>query len=168
MKALISLTLAILASLLCQSTSAQGASEGAQSTTKGPAAASRRVSPSTEFRLIIHPDSPSDEITKSRLSQILLKKTPTWPEGHRAFPVDLEGNSSVREALSREIHGRSSASIKSFWQRQIFSGRSVPPPELATDQAVMQYVRRQPGAVGYVSPNVPLDGVRELFLIEEE
>ncbi len=171
MKTLYLLPLAILvvfATLICPSGLAQGSTASTQDKpASDEAKPQRRASPSTDFRLIIHPSSSFDEITKSRLSQILLRKSTTWPDGQRAFPIDLEGRSEVRELLTKEIHGRSLATIKSFWQRQIFSGKSVPPPELATDQEVLDFVRRQPGAVGYISPDIPLDGVRELFLLEE-
>lgn len=171
MRTFFPLTLVILitlAALVCQSDLAQGSLEGSKdSSASEEAALPRRASPSKVYRLIIHPSSPFEEISKSRLSQILLRKSTSWPDGQRAFPIDLEGRSKVREVFTKDIHNRSLATIKTYWQRQIFSGRSVPPPELATDQEVLDFVRRQPGAVGYVSLDTPLDGVRELFLLEE-
>jgi hypothetical protein len=38
----------------------------------------------------------------------------------------------------------------------IFSGKAVPPPALDTDAAVVEFVRRNPYAVGYVSPTTVL------------
>lgn len=166
-KLLLLLALALVATFSGHGSLAQGNSEGVQSAPEENRASAQRVSPSSVFRLIVHPKTPFDEISSSRLSQILLKKKTTWPDGKRTFPVDLGGRSKVREALSRQIHGRSVASIKSFWQRQIFSGRSVPPPELDSDQEVLAFVQRQPGAVGYISSQTPFDGVKELFLVEE-
>jgi hypothetical protein len=45
--------------------------------------------------------------------------------------------------------------VKSFWQRQIFSGSGVPPQERASDEEVLDFVRANPGAVGYVSSDTP-------------
>lgn len=169
MKTHLPFTVALVAILLCQASPAQGPSDATQSSQNGSQSIStvQRISPSSVFRLIVHKSFPFDEITKSRLSQVLLKKSTTWSDGKRTFPVDLGGRSEVREALSREIHGRSLASIKSYWQRQIFSGTSVPPPELDSDQEILEFVRRQPGAIGYISSNTPFDGVKELFLVNE-
>ena len=36
-------------------------------------------------------------------------------------------------------------------QQQIFAGRDLPPPELDSDDEVVKYVLRYPGAIGYVS-----------------
>lgn len=114
------------------------------------------------FRVIVNRDNPADSITKSELSNYLLKKRSRWDNGVTADPVDLDSSSDVRDAFSRDVHGRSVSSIKKYWQQQIFSGREVPPPELANDAAVVAFVSSRPGAIGYVSPRARLDGVKEV------
>jgi hypothetical protein len=52
--------------------------------------------------------------------------------------------------------------VRSYWQQRIFSGRDVPPPELDSDDAVIGFVSKYAGAVGYVSGAAKLVGVREL------
>jgi hypothetical protein len=52
--------------------------------------------------------------------------------------------------------------VKSYWQQQIFSGRSVPPVEKASDAAVVKFVEATAGAVGYVAPDAPTGGLRVL------
>lgn len=169
MKRFLPITLALCAVALCFPVNAQGPSDGLRPSGESSVgnAPTRRSSTSSVYRLIVHPSSTIDEISRARLSQLLLKKSTRWADGQRAFPVDLGGSSEIRKALSKEIHGRSLASIKSFWQRQIFSGTTVPPPELSTDREVLDFVKRQPGAVGYISAQTPFDGVKELFLVEE-
>jgi hypothetical protein len=54
--------------------------------------------------------------------------------------------------------------VRSYWQQRIFSGRDVPPPELDSDEAVVAFVARSPGGIGYVSAATKLSGVRELAL----
>ena len=79
------------------------------------------------------------------------------------MPVDLSANSPVREAFSLAIHERDVNAVKSYWQRQIFSGRGVPPPEKASDSEVLAFVRANPGAVGYVSSGTAVgSGVKVL------
>ena len=41
--------------------------------------------------------------------------------------------------------------MKNYWQQLIFSGQDVPPPELKTDDEVIQYVIKNPNSIGYVS-----------------
>ena len=121
----------------------------------GPSAAAQEG-----YRVVVNKDNPIESITKQQLSQLLLKKRSKWEHGASADPVDLDSGSPVRESFSKDVHGRSVSSIKNYWQRQIFSGRGVPPPEVASDAAVVDYVSRRPGAIGYVSPRARLDDVK--------
>ena len=62
----------------------------------------------------------------------------------------------MREKFSKDIHGRKVSSIKAYWQKQIFSGRKIPPPEKKSDREVLVFVQNNPGAVGYVSASANL------------
>ncbi|MEM6792499.1 MAG: hypothetical protein AAF725_00830 [Acidobacteriota bacterium] len=116
-----------------------------------------------EFVVIVHPDNPSLYLKRSQASLLLLKKKSRWPDWNlQAEPVDLGSDSDVRKALSREIHRKSVSTIKNYWQKQIFSGRNTPPPELKTDSEVVAWVSQRPGAIGYVSASTRLDGVKSI------
>ena len=87
----------------------------------------------------------------SRAAKIFSKRLGTWPDGQRTKPVDLPVASATREAFSREVLGQPAGVIEEMWQKQIFSGRDVPPPRKASDSEVIDYVARYPGAIGYVA-----------------
>lgn len=116
-----------------------------------------------DFRVVVHPDSPVDAISVDELSKMLLKRSTRWNDDTPVRAVDQPGNAPVREAFSQAVHGRSAKAIVAHWQQQIFSGRAVPPPELASDELVIGYVSTHPGAVGYVSPGTD---VREVKVLE--
>jgi ABC-type phosphate transport system substrate-binding protein len=118
------------------------------------------------FRVIVHAGNSTPSATPAEVSRLMLKKSINWEDGTDAYPIDLDSSSPVREAFSQAIHGRSTPSIVKFWQRQIFSGRVVPPPTVASDEQVVAYVRSHPGGIGYVSPVFRLEGVRELAVID--
>ena len=119
------------------------------------------------FVVIVHPDVPTAAVSKKRVSQILLKEILRWDGGLSAQPVDLDSKSPVRNAFSREVHGRSVTSIKNYWQRKIFSGSAEPPPEVTTDAAAINFVKSHPGGIGYVSPQARLDGVKVLSIASQ-
>lgn len=121
---------------------------------------------SSGFKVVVNSANPVTSLSTKDLSNFLLKKKTKWDaSGVGAEPVDLEGNSSVREAFSEAVHGRSVSSIKNYWQRQIFSGREVPPPEVKSDREVIEHVRSHPGGIGYVSASASLDGVKEVSVV---
>lgn len=104
-----------------------------------------------QYIIIIHPEVNTNELSQKELSRIFLKKRQTWDDENKIIPVDQVSSKSVRDIFSEKIHRKKTSTIKAFWQKQIFSGRSVPPPEKKDDQSVLEYVQDTPGAIGYVS-----------------
>jgi ABC-type phosphate transport system substrate-binding protein len=119
-----------------------------------------------ECRVVINIDNEIGAMEKTRISKIFLKQITKWDDGSTIEPVDQDSGSVVREAFSKDLHGRSVSSIKSYWQRIIFSGRGSPPPELDSDAKVIQFVSSRRGAIGYVSTSARLDGVKVLRVLE--
>jgi ABC-type phosphate transport system substrate-binding protein len=117
-----------------------------------------------EFRLIVHPSNAASSLERAFVADLFLKKVTRWPGGEVAKPADLRPSSAARKRFSETVLKRSVGAVRSYWQQRIFSGRDVPPPELESDDAIVAYVARQPGAIGYVSGNAKLAGVRELGL----
>ncbi len=108
------------------------------------------------FKVVVNASNPTTSISKEQLSRCFMKQTNTWINGATVTPVDLSAASSVRVEFSTAVHDRDVNAVKSYWQRQIFSGRGVPPPEKASDEEVLAFVRANPGAVGYVSSGTPV------------
>lgn len=121
-----------------------------------------------DFKVVINDSNSTNSIEKADLAKCFLKQVSMWISGQSVAPVDQAANSETRKAFSNEIHGRDVSAIKSFWQRQIFSGKGVPPPEKASDEEVLAFVRGNPGAVGYVSSSVDIgSGVKVLEITGE-
>ncbi len=113
------------------------------------------------FHVIVNESNPIPAITRAELSAIYLKRTRSWPGGGAITPVDQPAKSRLREHFSRRIHGKSVAYVTRYWQRLIFSGRGVPPADVASSAAVIEFVRKNAGAVGYVERDAVLgDGVK--------
>lgn len=115
-----------------------------------------------QFVLIVNSSNPVASLSKAEVTRLFLKKTSRWDSGEKALPVDLPEDSPVRELFSREVLEKDVATVKNYWQQQIFSGRSSPPVVKSTDREVIDYVQGNAGAIGYVSASAPLEGVREL------
>lgn len=121
------------------------------------------IAQAQDFKVVVNVSNSMDSISPKALSGLFLKKDLTWPDGRAVVAVDLGPDSPTRAAFTEQIHGKKVSSIKSYWQRQIFAGKAVPPMELETDAEVLAYVAVKQGAVGYVSSTSPLRAkVKEL------
>lgn len=115
-----------------------------------------------EFKLIVHPDNPLSSAPRAFLSDAFLRNVGKWGDGRGIMPVDLRADSKVRERFSDRVHGRSVTAVKRYWQQKIFSGSGVPPPELDSEEAVIEYVLKHRGGVGYVSASAAVGKARTL------
>lgn len=106
------------------------------------------------YKIIVNGSNPISSMTKDQVSKLFLKKVTKWKNGQKVLPLDLTGTSPVRQDFSKEIFGRHVWAIKAYWQKKIFSGRGVPPPEKSSDREVLAYVQENPGAIGYISASV--------------
>ena len=114
------------------------------------------------FVVIANAKNPANGSPREFLSDAFLKKTTRWDDGEIIRPVDLGPTSPARRAFSQKVLDRSVSAVRSYWQQRIFSGRDLPPPELGSDDAVIEYVQRNRGAVGYVSGTAHLHDVKVL------
>ncbi len=116
-------------------------------------AAAAAQSPSADpppFQVIVARANPVSSISRAGLSSVFMKRTRTWPDGLPIVPVDQPATSRTRELFSRSVHGKSVAYVTRYWHRLIFSGRGIPPIEMPSDAAVIEFVRANRGAIGYV------------------
>jgi ABC-type phosphate transport system substrate-binding protein len=123
------------------------------------------VAETADFKVVVNTSNPISSITTKELSGLFLKKDLTWPDGQTVSAVDLRPDSPVRIEFTTAIHGKKISAIKSYWQRQIFQGKAVPPMERSSEADVLAYVAAKPGGVGYVSSATALSAnVKELVV----
>jgi ABC-type phosphate transport system substrate-binding protein len=116
------------------------------------------------FRLVVNPESPATQVDRAFVADAFLKKVTRWPDGEAIRAVDQRFEAPARHSFCRDVLRRSLAAIRHYWQQRIFTGRGVPPPELASDEAVLDYVRQHRGAVGYVSASAETRSVKVIEL----
>ncbi len=115
------------------------------------------------FRVVVHESNSTVAVTRAELSAIYLKRRRSWPDGREIVPLGHLSTSGLRERFSHAVHGKSVAYVTRYWQRLLYSGRAVPPRELRSDAAVLELVRHNAEAVGYVDARTPLgDGVKAI------
>jgi len=116
--------------------------------------------PTLPYRVIVHPRNSIVSVERSFLADAFLKKTTRWRHGEVILPADLAGDSPVRRKFTEDVLNRSVAAVRTYWQQMIFSGRDIPPPEFDSEDEVVRYVLKHPGAIGYVSGSAEVGGAK--------
>lgn len=119
-----------------------------------------------DFHVITHPSLGIDSISKRDLIRIFFKQRTRWATGTYAKPIDQKMKNEVREDFSAGVLNRSLADVESYWNSQVFSGKSTPPPTARTDQEVLDFVKNTPGAVGYISVDASTIGVQVVTVVD--
>jgi ABC-type phosphate transport system substrate-binding protein len=116
------------------------------------------------FVVVVNGQNATTSMSREFLAHAFLKKVSHWDGGEVIRPVDQRADSSVRGAFSGDVLRRTVGAVRSYWQQRIFSGGELPPPELDSDEAVVRYVAKYPGAVGYVSPSAKLGDTKAIVV----
>jgi ABC-type phosphate transport system substrate-binding protein len=116
------------------------------------------------YRIVVNPANPASAVERAELARLFMRKVSTWPDGTPAAAVDQPRTAPVRSAFSRDVHNKDVNSVVAYWATLVYAGRELPPPVRRSDEEVLEFVRQTPGAIGYVSADAPIDGVKVIAL----
>lgn len=85
-----------------------------------------------------------------RIAAIYLLRVTTWPDGSRIVPVNREAGSDLRTQFTANVLMQDNAGLAAYWNEMHFMGK-MPPVVQQSERAMLAFVRRVPGAIGYVS-----------------
>jgi len=119
-----------------------------------------------DYQIVTNASLGIDSISKRDLSRVFLKQRTRWANGDYAKPIDQKMKNEIRATFSEGLLGRTLADVESYWNSQVFSGKSTPPPTASTDQEVIDFIKRTPGSVGYVSADADTTGTRVLNVVD--
>jgi len=116
------------------------------------------------YKVIVNKANSTSTLSKKQVSNLFLKKAKKWPDGSKAAAIDLKGNNPTRKVFSTEVHGKSTNAVKSYWQQAVFSGKGTPPVEKSSDADVINFVKQNSGAIGYVASGTNTSEVKTITI----
>lgn len=81
--------------------------------------------------------------------------------GSHVTPVLLKSGATNDRFLSTYI-GKSEAAFMASWRTLVFSGQATMPKALDSEAAVVEFVAKTPGAIGYIGKDTHHEGVKVL------
>lgn len=111
--------------------------------------------------VISHAGVTESSLSAGKLAAIYLLKVTSWPDGEGIVPVNREASSAVRAMFSDVVLRQSPAALNTYWNQMHFKGKVFPTVQ-ESDQAVLAFVQKVPGAIGYISASVYPKNVKVL------
>lgn len=115
--------------------------------------------------VIAHPSNPLAGISQEQLERIYMGKTREFPNGAPVTALDLREGSVTRAKFYKSITDKSEAALKAYWSKLLFTGQAQPPKEMNDDDAVKEWVSKNPDALGYVDGKSLDKSVKVLLIL---
>jgi ABC-type phosphate transport system substrate-binding protein len=100
--------------------------------------------------IIANKDVPASDLTSGDVKQIFLGSKTTWENGEKIVFVVQDRTEAGKYFLKTYVK-KSASQYDNYWKKQVFTGKGKAPMSFSSDQELVEYVARTPGAVGYVS-----------------
>ncbi|MCF7965685.1 MAG: hypothetical protein K9L79_09125 [Methylobacter tundripaludum] len=108
------------------------------------------LSPSrADLYIIANKDLPVAQLDKDDIAAIYLLKKKHWENGEDIMPINLPAKADARTRFTAEIFDSTPEKLGSYWDKMLFKGET-PPVTQNSEQAVVLFVERIKGAIGYV------------------
>ena len=118
-------------------------------------------------RVIANPSVRAEAISASEIKSVFLKERNSLRDGTHVEPV-LSPGGPAHEAFLKEYLGKNDDALQNYYSALVFTGKGSMPKAVGSDAEVVAYVARTRGAIGYVSSDAPVDGVKTLAVHQEE
>jgi ABC-type phosphate transport system substrate-binding protein len=102
-----------------------------------------------DLYIIANIDLPVAQLDKSDIAAIYLLKKKHWGNGEAIMPINLPAQADARDHFTAEIFDSTPEKLGGYWDKMLFKGET-PPITQSSEQAVILFVERIKGAIGYV------------------
>ncbi len=112
--------------------------------------------------VVVAESSPLAEMDRHEVRQLYMDNATRF-DGHPVTVLDMPEGSQEREAFYQSATGKSASQLKSYWARMIFTGQGMPPRQVKSARDMVQKLKYDPRAVGYVQEADMQEGLRVLL-----
>jgi len=116
-------------------------------------------------RIIANPSVKADSISPAELKGVFLEERNSLSDGSRVEPVLSKGG-SAHDTFVKQYLGRSDSDLQLYYQSLVFTGKGSVPKSISSDAEIAAYVAKTRGAIGYVSYDASVEGVKTLAVSE--
>lgn len=102
-----------------------------------------------DLYIIANKDLSISQLDKSDIAAIYLLKKKHWENGDDIMPINLPATAEARSRFTAQVFDSTPEKLGSYWDKMLFKGET-PPVTQNSEQAVVMFVERIKGAIGYV------------------
>lgn len=96
-------------------------------------------------------------LTKQEVQKIYLGKQKRWDDGTKIHLTTYNGG-ELADSFMKHYLGKKHSQFLIYWKQLMFTGRGIMPKQVETQEEMIEYVKKTPGAIGYIS-DANIDGI---------
>lgn len=108
------------------------------------------VPAAADVAVVVNRDSLVQSLSAREVSDLYLGRSRALPSIGNVVPFEHLRDSPVRDRFFRNLNGMTLKQINAYWARLQFSGEVLPPPVFPDSRALINALRANPNAIGYV------------------
>lgn len=120
-----------------------------------------------DMAVIVNAANPVKQLTQNQVADLYLGRARTFPGGEYALVFDLPRDAPLRARFFQSLAGMSPQQVNAYWSRLMLTGQVLPPQALPDNRAVLDIVRRNSGAIGFVKADAFDSSVRVVLTLKE-
>ncbi len=113
--------------------------------------------------VIVSLSNPMERLSPQEIQRIYLKKQMQFKDGTIAEPINREETSEIGKKFYEKVIGKTNLEARAYWMRLLFTRGIKPPIIVNSDKEVLEIVKNNKSAIGFVSEGVDLDSVRVVY-----
>lgn len=103
-----------------------------------------------ELVVVVNVRSGVAAMTRNEVVNLFFGRSRQFFNGIEAQPVDLADTHPDRARFYLALVGKETSQVEAYWSRQVFSGKTRPPPKVGSPEEVVKWVVANPGGIGFV------------------
>jgi len=113
------------------------------------------------MKVIANPSVQAASITLAELKSVYMEEKNSLADGTHVQPVVAKGG-AAHEIFLRMYLDRSDPALQIYYRSLVFTGKGSMPKAVQSDAEMVAYVAKTKGAIGYVTANASVEGVKVL------
>lgn len=103
-----------------------------------------------DIAVVVHPEHPQ-AFDKSSITRLYLGKDKTYANNEIAVLIAQVDTSPATAEFNSKVLEKNAKQLKSHWSRLVFTGKGIPPNEVSSDAEVIEEIKNNVNAIGYVN-----------------
>ncbi len=120
-----------------------------------------------DIYVVVNATSTQRSLSHKEVVDLYMGRMRAFPSGDFALPFDLPRDNAARAGFYLALTGMKPAQVNSYWARLMFAGQTMPPQPLPDEAAMLDIVKRNPSALGYLSQEPNDKAVRVVLVLKD-